>query len=67
MAGGDQFIGGPMFRHTNPEKRHGNMWGADFFYGTPYQAFGGGGSGDPRWVESMISMSGKTLGLPVAR
>ena len=31
-----------MFRHTNPEKRHGNMWGADFFYGTPYQAFGGG-------------------------
>ena len=28
-----------MFWHTNPEKRHGNMWGADFFYGAPYRAF----------------------------
>jgi hypothetical protein len=56
-----------MFWHTNPEKRHGNMWGADFFYGAPYRAFGGGGSGDPRWFESMISMSGKTSGLSVAR
>jgi hypothetical protein len=67
MASGAQFVGGPIFWHTNPEKRHGNMWGADFFYGAPYRAFGGGGSGDPRWFESMISMSGKTSGLSVAR
>jgi hypothetical protein len=36
-----------MFRRTNPEKRQGNMWGADCFYGTTYRAFGGGRSGEP--------------------
>jgi hypothetical protein len=36
-----------MFRRTNPEKRHGNMSGADFFYGTAYRTFGGGWSSEP--------------------
>ena len=54
-----------MFRRTNPERRHGNMWGADFSYGTPYRAFGGSWSGDPVGRVDDIEVR-KTSSLPVA-